>query len=107
MGLTNCPISYGSNTLHMYTQHPDRLVPFSVVALQRNELMNFMLSSMTFPMMPSAIVSHYYPKTLWTSSKTSQILKEGEGKVDAGTEAEFVAYRRTEDIKTVDFGYSQ
>ena len=101
-GADQLPYIHGSEILgNMYTQHPDRLVPFWLRCKEMN-LTELLLSSMTFPDDAPRQLRPIITQNFMDIVENLTDIENGqqaEGKVDAGTEAEFVAYRRTEDIK--------
>ena len=95
------PILHGEHCGNMYTQHPDRLIPFWLRCKEMN-LTNLFLQMFQFPdetplWMRGTVVQCYMDIV-----KNIQDIESGiqtEGKVDAKTEAAFTAFRRVADIK--------
>ena len=95
------PILHGQHCGNMYTQHPDRLIPFWLRCKEMN-LTNLFLQMFQFPdetplWMRGTVVQCYMDIV-----KNIQDIESGiqtEGKVDSKTEASFTAFRRVADIK--------
>ena len=101
-GTDQLPYLHGDGICgNMYTQHPDRLIPFWLRCKEMN-LISLFYTMFSFPDNPDLTTRPLITQCfidIIANLKEVDAEHESKGHVDANTESDFVAYRRVEDMR--------